>query len=232
MAFAIVKKRRANRAKRACLSCRSRKVRCDVTRQSPSSCSNCIWNSTECVVIEPRKSPTRRKRTAHIKQEKEIQQDGCYKDKAKETSPDTPLSNQCRNLGQIEDPDFTVLKHLRDSIKDTPSPIYQLAQSELPSDAYLSSNTAEDAIEWSFLEKASIGVNTPASFVDSGFHDESCDESTKPSSAKLVDSSTDTAGKHKWLDAHVWPAKTAVNDPGDDLLDNFFALSFDLLRHI
>ena len=81
-------------------------------------------------------------------------------------------------------------------------------------------------MEWSFLEKASVGVNTPASFVDSGFHDESCDESNKIPSAKLVASSTDTTGKHKW------PAKTAVNDPGDDLLDNFFALSFDFLRHI
>ena len=122
-AQAIFKKRRANRAKRACLSCRSRKVRCDVTRQSPSSCSNCIWNSTECVVIEPRKPPwvpqsipainlllkhysTRKKRTAHIKQEKEVRQNGCCKNKAKETTPDTPLLNQCQSLGQIEYPDF------------------------------------------------------------------------------------------------------------------------------
>ena len=125
-----------------------------------------------------------------------------------------------------------VLKHLRDSIKDAPSPTYQLAQSELPRDAYSSSSTAEDAMEWSFLEKASVGVDTPASFVDSGFHDESCDESKKAPYAKLVASPTDTTGKHKWPDAHVWPAKTAVNDPGDDLLDNFFALSFDFLRHI
>ncbi|CAG7566176.1 unnamed protein product [Fusarium equiseti] len=234
-AQSIVRKRRANRAKRACLSCRSRKVRCDVTRQSPSSCSNCIWNSTECVVIEPRKSPTRKKRTAPLKQEKEVKQDNWHTNEAKETTPDTSSSDQCRTSGEIQDPDFTVLKHLRDSIKDTPPPANQFTQNELPSDAYMSPNTAEDAMEWSFLEKASVGTNTAASFVDSGFHDESCDESNKTPSAKFnapAASPTDTISKHKWPDTYVWPAKTAVNDPGDDLLDNFFALSFDFLRHI
>ncbi|CVL06384.1 uncharacterized protein FMAN_03716 [Fusarium mangiferae] len=43
------------RATRACLSCRRRKVRCDVTRTS-TPCSNCRFNSTECVVNRgPRK---------------------------------------------------------------------------------------------------------------------------------------------------------------------------------
>ncbi|KAJ0155875.1 Uncharacterized protein HZ326_1820 [Fusarium oxysporum f. sp. albedinis] len=37
------------RATRACLSCRGRKVRCDVTRTS-MPCSNCRFNLTECVV--------------------------------------------------------------------------------------------------------------------------------------------------------------------------------------
>jgi hypothetical protein len=90
-------------------------------------------------------------------------------------------------------------------------------------------------MEWSFLEKASVGTNRATSFVDSGFHDESCDESNKTPSAKFnapAASPTDTIGKHKWPDTYVWPAKTTVNDPGDDLLDNFFALSFDFLRHI
>jgi hypothetical protein len=142
------------------------------------------------------------------------------------------MPDEERVLDQTADPDFAVLRHLGDSIKDTHSPTNQFVQNELPGDAYMSPNTAEDAMEWSFLEKASVGVNTPASFVDSGFHDESCDESNKTLSAKPVASPTDTIGKHKWPDAYVRPAKTAVNDPGDDLLDSFFALSFDFLRHI
>ncbi|WKT50896.1 Zn(2)-C6 fungal-type DNA-binding domain [Fusarium oxysporum f. sp. vasinfectum] len=50
--------RRKRRARRACLTCRSRKVRCDVMQKSP--CSNCQWSSCECVVIGPRRSPRKK----------------------------------------------------------------------------------------------------------------------------------------------------------------------------
>ncbi|SCV47984.1 uncharacterized protein FFB14_10128 [Fusarium fujikuroi] len=50
--------RRKRRARRACLTCRSRKVRCDVMQKSP--CSNCQWTSCECVVIGPRRSPCKK----------------------------------------------------------------------------------------------------------------------------------------------------------------------------
>ena len=40
------------RARRACLSCRSRKVRCDVTHRVP--CGNCSWDHIECVVVSRR----------------------------------------------------------------------------------------------------------------------------------------------------------------------------------
>ncbi|EWG48935.1 hypothetical protein FVEG_16361 [Fusarium verticillioides 7600] len=50
--------RRKRRARRACLTCRSRKVRCDVMQKSP--CSNCQWSSCECVVIGPRRSPCKK----------------------------------------------------------------------------------------------------------------------------------------------------------------------------
>ncbi|GKU21492.1 unnamed protein product [Fusarium langsethiae] len=42
------------RASRACLSCRVRKVKCDVVTSSP--CSNCRWDGTQCVVPRTRRS--------------------------------------------------------------------------------------------------------------------------------------------------------------------------------
>ncbi|KAH7318594.1 cutinase transcription factor 1 [Stachybotrys elegans] len=47
------------RAARACVSCRSRKVRCDVVEGAP--CGNCRWDNVECVVQESR----RRKKHLH-----------------------------------------------------------------------------------------------------------------------------------------------------------------------
>ncbi|KAI3571646.1 hypothetical protein IWW34DRAFT_767714 [Fusarium oxysporum f. sp. albedinis] len=41
--------KRRRRASRACLSCRRRKVRCDVVQGSP--CCNCKWDNIECVVV-------------------------------------------------------------------------------------------------------------------------------------------------------------------------------------
>lgn len=46
--------RRTQRASRACLSCRVRKVKCDVVTATP--CSNCRWDGTECVVPRTRRS--------------------------------------------------------------------------------------------------------------------------------------------------------------------------------
>ncbi|KAH6977511.1 fungal-specific transcription factor domain-containing protein, partial [Ilyonectria sp. MPI-CAGE-AT-0026] len=40
------------RASRACLSCRTRKVRCDVSERWP--CGNCKWGDSECVVLNRR----------------------------------------------------------------------------------------------------------------------------------------------------------------------------------
>ncbi|KAI1098996.1 fungal-specific transcription factor domain-containing protein [Jackrogersella minutella] len=48
------------RAARACISCRSRKVRCDVVEGAP--CGNCRWDNVECVVQESRR---RRKNLFH-----------------------------------------------------------------------------------------------------------------------------------------------------------------------
>lgn len=41
------------RAARACVSCRNRKVRCDVVETFP--CGNCRWDKIECVVQEGRR---------------------------------------------------------------------------------------------------------------------------------------------------------------------------------
>ncbi|CAH0053313.1 unnamed protein product [Clonostachys solani] len=41
------------RAAMACVSCRARKVRCDVVEQSP--CGNCRWDNVECIVQESRR---------------------------------------------------------------------------------------------------------------------------------------------------------------------------------
>ncbi|KAI1375148.1 transcription factor CTF1 [Hypoxylon crocopeplum] len=48
------------RAARACISCRSRKVRCDVVEGAP--CGNCRWDGVECIVQESRR---RRKNLFH-----------------------------------------------------------------------------------------------------------------------------------------------------------------------
>ncbi|KAL1855874.1 hypothetical protein VTK73DRAFT_8448 [Phialemonium thermophilum] len=47
------------RAARACVSCRARKVRCDVVEGAP--CGNCRWDNVECIVQESR----RRKKTLY-----------------------------------------------------------------------------------------------------------------------------------------------------------------------
>lgn len=41
------------RAARACASCRTRKVRCDVVEQYP--CANCRWDHVDCIVQESRR---------------------------------------------------------------------------------------------------------------------------------------------------------------------------------
>ncbi|KJK90644.1 hypothetical protein H633G_05443 [Metarhizium anisopliae BRIP 53284] len=41
------------RAARACVSCRARKVRCDVVEGAP--CGNCRWDNVECIVQESRR---------------------------------------------------------------------------------------------------------------------------------------------------------------------------------
>ncbi|KAI0388965.1 fungal-specific transcription factor domain-containing protein [Xylariaceae sp. FL0594] len=55
------------RAARACVSCRARKVRCDVVEKNP--CGNCRWDGVECVVQESRrrrKGPFDLNSSAHI----------------------------------------------------------------------------------------------------------------------------------------------------------------------
>lgn len=42
------------RARRACLSCRTRKVRCDIVEHDP--CSNCRWDKVQCVVPRSRRN--------------------------------------------------------------------------------------------------------------------------------------------------------------------------------
>ncbi|KPM46384.1 hypothetical protein AK830_g160 [Neonectria ditissima] len=44
-------KRKSKRAKKACLSCRKRKVRCDVSQRGPP-CMNCFLDGDDCVVAE------------------------------------------------------------------------------------------------------------------------------------------------------------------------------------
>ncbi|KAL5604172.1 hypothetical protein BROUX41_002153 [Berkeleyomyces rouxiae] len=53
MAVAAAHKITKRRAARACVSCRARKVRCDVVEGAP--CGNCRWDNIECVVQESRR---------------------------------------------------------------------------------------------------------------------------------------------------------------------------------
>jgi hypothetical protein len=41
------------RAVLACVSCRARKVRCDVVEGSP--CGNCKWDNVPCIIVEGRR---------------------------------------------------------------------------------------------------------------------------------------------------------------------------------
>ncbi|KAK3373841.1 fungal-specific transcription factor domain-containing protein [Lasiosphaeria ovina] len=43
------------RAAKACSSCRTRKVRCDVVEHAPGPCGNCKWDGVECIVQESRR---------------------------------------------------------------------------------------------------------------------------------------------------------------------------------
>ncbi|KAK4467138.1 hypothetical protein QBC42DRAFT_1777 [Cladorrhinum samala] len=43
------------RAARACINCRTRKVRCDCVETYPSPCNNCAHEGVECVVVETRR---------------------------------------------------------------------------------------------------------------------------------------------------------------------------------
>ncbi|RGP61093.1 hypothetical protein FLONG3_10648 [Fusarium longipes] len=108
----------------------------------------------------------------------------------------------------MEDEDFTALKQLRDSIADTASPSYQLAQIESPEYIYGDFNRAGDSMEWAFLEEPPVVTKTATSFVDSGFHDESGYVSERspaaavPTPAAVLSVADD---KDKWPDAFVWP---------------------------
>ncbi|WXC60070.1 hypothetical protein SNK03_005924 [Fusarium graminearum] len=222
-------RRRTNRAKRACLSCRSRKVRCDVTRQSP--CSNCKWNTTECAVIESRKSPVRKKRRVHERQKLKDSQDDTMKNSERSNVNSSSLSSGNHTLKQTEDENLTALQRLRDFVNNEDPPIYQFAQVDLPEHYCAEADKKGDAMEWAFLEDPPMSTKTATSFVDSGFHDESwyvLDQAavTTPPSPSFI-----YADKHK-LDTPVRPTRTDVTVPGDDLLDNLFALPFDCLRHI
>lgn len=43
------------RAARACINCRTRKVRCDCVETYPAPCNNCAHEGVECVVVETRR---------------------------------------------------------------------------------------------------------------------------------------------------------------------------------
>ncbi|GAB0134959.1 Cutinase transcription factor 1 alpha [Epichloe bromicola] len=49
----VPQKATKRRAARACVSCRARKVRCDVVEGAP--CGNCRWDNVECIVQESRR---------------------------------------------------------------------------------------------------------------------------------------------------------------------------------
>lgn len=120
---------------------------------------------------------------------------------------------------------------MRDFVNNEDSPIYQFAQVDLPEHYCAEADKKGDAMEWAFLEDPPMSTKTATSFVDSGFHDESwhvLDQAavTTPASPSFI-----YADKHK-LDTPVRPTRTDVTVPGDDLLDNLFALPFDCLRHI
>jgi hypothetical protein len=124
---------------------------------------------------------------------------------------------------------------LRDSISDTTSPTYQLAQVESPGNYCSEADKAGDAMEWAFLEHPPIGTKTATSFVDSGFHDESChilEQSHVAAAATPASSLSIVAEKHEWPDPFVWLPRRRVNEPGDVLLDSLLGMPFDCLRHI
>ncbi|KAH6993249.1 hypothetical protein EDB82DRAFT_475027 [Fusarium venenatum] len=223
-----ITRRRANRAKRACLSCRSRKVRCDVTRQSP--CSNCKWNTADCVVIESRKSPVRKKRKEHEKGKSGSSQDDNLKNTKRADVGNSSLSIETHSSRQIQYEDFT---DLQDFVNNT-STTCQLAQVELFEHSYDGADKKGDAMEWAFLEDPSMCSKTASSFVDSGFHDESwywLEQHTVATVATPSTTLSTYAHKHK-LDTFVCSVKAGVNEPVEDLLDSLLALPFDFLRHI
>lgn len=109
-----------------------------------------------------------------------------------------------------------------------------MCQMDSPEYNFADTNKAGDAMEWAFLEKTAADSKIATSFVDSGFHDQSWNVSGRSPAAIYTPASSASieAGKHKWPDTFVWPAKREVIEPGDDLLDSLMALPFDCLRHI
>ncbi|EKJ71339.1 hypothetical protein FPSE_08442 [Fusarium pseudograminearum CS3096] len=123
------------------------------------------------------------------------------------------------------------LQRLRDFVNNTASPIYQPAKYELPEGYYGEAGMTGDAMEWGFLEDPPMSTKTATSFVDSGFHDEHWHVLEQAAIATPASPSFVYADKHK-LGTSVRPTRTKATVPGDDLLDNLFALPFDHLRHI
>ncbi|KAH6611302.1 Zn2Cys6 transcriptional regulator [Trichoderma cornu-damae] len=91
-------KQPVRRASKACLACRARKVRCDVTIRSP--CGNCQWNGQQCVTHARRARRRRRRRAlgaipaeSNASKEAAIKDDTCnLPEECAIDPPDEPIS--------------------------------------------------------------------------------------------------------------------------------------------
>ncbi|KAL3601514.1 hypothetical protein FPOAC2_05776 [Fusarium poae] len=188
--------------------------------------------SKKCVVVQSRKSPVKKERREHEKRKSESLQDDNLLENTKREDVDSPSTlSETRFLKQIQGEIFTAPQHLLRDFVNTTSPAYQLEEVKLFENCYEELDEG-DTMEWSFLEDPPMCSKTASSLVDSGFHDESW-HTLEPSFVTTPSSSSSAYADKHTLDTLVCPAKTeGINETGNDLLDNLFALPFDFLRHI
>ncbi|KAF4494653.1 Cutinase transcription factor 1 beta [Fusarium agapanthi] len=152
--------RRKRRARRACLTCRSRKVRCDVMQKSP--CSNCQWSSCECVVIRPRRSPSKRNKADNESSKQTKTKQVPVEDTRDSLSyPYSPTSSDI----EVKDEESRVIEPSYPAIDDIISPLTPVSQLEDEycfGPRYASNHTDQtSSIAWDYSSATSL--SSPAS---------------------------------------------------------------------
>ncbi|KAI1022346.1 hypothetical protein LB505_007285 [Fusarium chuoi] len=130
--------RRKRRARRACLTCRSRKVRCDVMQKSP--CSNCQWSSCECVVIGPRRSPCKNKLDSKASKQPKKEQVSAEAARDSLSYPYSPTSSDVEVKDEESREDFETPYPPMDYILSPLTPISQLEDEYCFGSQYASSH--------------------------------------------------------------------------------------------